>query len=170
MHRHCPLQYGDNYLATNPIAPPYTPTPHSLFSREPAALEPGIQEDPAARFGGNRPCNSQSILARIAPSLLARIVPHNVCVGERIVVLRGGGERAQTLNDDACRRMASGGEADVYQTEDSLQQARALQPNNAAALCNYGRLLLRQDRNLALAGDMMAKAVRLQPAPAIFSS
>ena len=107
---------------------------------------------------------------RNALSFLARVVPQNGHVSRRLVALRGGDDSAQALNDLACRLMASGGQADVHRAEDSLRRALAMQPSNAAALCNYGRLLLRQDRDLALAGDMMAKAVRLQPEPAIYSS
>lgn len=45
-----------------------------------------------------------------------------------------------------------------------------VQPSYAAPLCNYGRLLQKQQRDLDLAGDMMAKAVRLQPAQAALMS
>ena len=83
--------------------------------------------------------------------------------------VRGGGD-ARALSDEACRLMASGVEVDLHRAEDLLRSALKMQPDDAAALCNYGRLLQRQDRELALASDMLAKAVRLKPEPAVFSS
>jgi Tfp pilus assembly protein PilF len=46
-----------------------------------------------------------------------------------------------------------------------------MQPSYAASLCNYGRLLQKRQHDLDLAGDMMAKAVRLHPEqPALMSN
>jgi tetratricopeptide (TPR) repeat protein len=46
-----------------------------------------------------------------------------------------------------------------------------VQPSYAASLCNYGRLLQKRQHDLDLAGDLMAKAVRLHPEqPALMSS
>jgi len=88
----------------------------------------------------------------------------------RLRALRGGDD-AQTLNDEACQLMASAQvDDDMHRAEDLLRSALRLQPHNAAALCNYGRLLQRQERDLDLASDMMARAARLKPEPAVLSS
>ena len=84
--------------------------------------------------------------------------------------LRGGSSSSQSMNDEACVLMALGGEDNLHRAEAALRAALDENPANAAALCNYGRLLQRQDRDLELAGDMLAKAVRLRPEAAIFSS
>ena len=84
--------------------------------------------------------------------------------------LRGGSGSSQSMNDEACVLMAMGGEDNLRRAEAALRAALDENPANAAALCNYGRLLQRQDRDLELAGDMLAKAVRLRPEAAIFSS
>ena len=84
--------------------------------------------------------------------------------------MRGGMQSSQSLNDEACALMSVGAEEELYWAEDALRRALGLQPTNAAALCNYGRLLQRQGRDPGLAGDMFAKAARLRPEPAILSS
>jgi len=97
-----------------------------------------------------------------ARSTLQRICP--------LLAIRGGSGIAQSLNDEACRLVALGGETNMHRAEDTFRRALGLEPTNSLALCNYGRLLQRQDRDLDLAGDMMAKAVRLKPDAAIFAS